>query len=975
MPSNTLLFLLLTLLLTAKSISPTTNHKILIDIKREWGNPPQLASWNTTVYCSWTGVSCVAGGGRVTGLSFKLLNLTGRVPPSVCGLRGLIHLDLSWNKLTGPFPGAALYPCTKLHSLDLSNNAFDGVLPDEISRLSPFLTELSLSSNRFSGVLPTTVGELRALKSLLFDTNKFRGQIPASFSSLREMTMLDMSGNELSGAIPIWIWQHPKLQKLYLFYNKLSGELPSIITAVNLVEMDLSSNKLNGTIPEGFGTLKKLTTLFLYFNQFSGTIPTSIGLLPNLQYIQLFDNMLSGELPPELGKHSPLANLEVSNNYLSGLLPDQLCANGKLYGIVVSNNSFSGEIPTSIGNCQTMENIILDNNSFSGEFPYKIWSLPLLKRVVINKNKFTGVLPSVIPLNIIKIEMRDNNFFGSFPTLADGLVVFMAERNQLTGVLPLNTSTFGNLTDLSLSGNNISGSIPTSIASLQKLNLLNLSDNQITGVIPPLSIGFLPSLSQLDLSGNELSGGIPADFANLNFGTLNLSCNNLTGEVPPSLQIELYERSFLGNSGLCARQGMKVNLPTCGHVSGTGGHNEKSSTSRGTVLAILCIIGGCIIGIIMSIVGVKWIFPWLQGWNENHVVANRILENNVVANQIMWFTPLTFIESDILNNIQENNIIGTGGYGTVYHMRLSSPSSDEEKNVAVKKIGNRENLGRLVDKQFEVEVKSLGDIRHKNIVSLLGYSRGHKFLIYEYMERGSLHSLLHQGERNTEPLDWPTRLAIAMDVARGLSHMHGDHGQTIVHRDIKSKNILLSSDFRAKIGDFGIAKELANSLEPTSSAKGTYGYMAPEYYESLRVSPKIDVFSFGVVMLELTTGKIAANDVPTSLTLVAWARQQFHEGLPKRDVADEHIPDLDNYMDAILAVFRLGVSCTMPEPENRPTMKDVMHILEYDISKVPKPILHKILVLQSTLDITKLAVAQDTSAEDTSHTRSKSIKW
>ena len=214
--------------------------------------------------------------------------------------------------------------------------------------------------------------------------------------------------------------------------------------------------------------------------------------------------------------------------------------------------------------------------------------------------------------------MGDNNISGSFPASADGLVVFNAERNQLTGELPSNMSRHGNLLIVSISGNSISGSIPRSIGSLQNLTSLNLSDNRITGVIPPLSIGLLPRLTSLDLSGNERIGGIPSDFNNLIFGTLNLACNNLTGKVPSSLQIDVYGRSFLGNSGLCTKQGTKLNLSTCGHVSGAGGHNDKSSARLIIFLSTICII------ILLGIVGASWwMFIWRRRPKGNHVAVPK----------------------------------------------------------------------------------------------------------------------------------------------------------------------------------------------------------------------------------------------------------------------------------------------------------------------------------------------------------------
>ncbi|XP_062229021.1 LRR receptor-like serine/threonine-protein kinase HSL2 [Phragmites australis] len=939
----------------------------LLAIKKDWSSPPQLQSWDPAAaanHCTWKGVTCaVGGGGVVTELSLTGLNLTRPVPASVCALKNLTRLNLSYNNLTGAFPAAALYACAQLRFLDLSNNLFSGVLPADIDGLSPAMEHLNLSTNHFAGQVPPTVARLPALKSLLLDTNRFTGaypaaeiskitglemltlasnafspapvppefakltnltylwmsnmnltgKIPEAFSSLTELTLLSMSSNNLTGEIPSWVFQHGKLEYLYMFENGLSGGLTSNVTAVNLIELDLSINQLTGEIPESLGNLKNLTLMFLYKNQLTGTIPASIGLLPKLRDIRIFNNQLSGELPPELGKHSPLANLEVGNNHLSGPLRETLCANGKLYDIVAFNNSFFGELPANLGDCVLLNNLMLYNNLFSGDFPAKIWSFPKLTLVMIQNNSFTGTLPAEISFNISRIEIGNNMFSGSFPTSATGLRVFHAENNRLAGELPSDMSKLDSLTDLSVPGNRITGSIPTSIKLLQKLTSLNLSGNSLTGVIPPRSIGLLPTLTMLDLSDNDLTGSIPSDISNL-FTILNLSSNQLTGEVPAALQSAAYDRSFLGNR-LCARADSGTNLPTC-PGGGRGAHDELS---KGLIILFSMLAGIVLFGS----VGIAWLL--LRRRKDSHDVTDW---------KMTVFTQLNFTESDVLNNIREENVIGSGGSGKVYRIHLGSHGRDVEgggRIVAVKRIWNSRKLDAKLDKEFESEVKVLGNIRHNNIVKLLCCisSQDAKLLVYEYMENGSLDRWLHHRDREgaPAPLDWPTRLAIAIDAARGLSYMHHDCAQSIVHRDVKSSNILLDPDFQAKIADFGLARILVKSGEPesVSAIGGTFGYMAPEYGYRPKVNEKVDVYSFGVVLLELTTGKVA-NDSGAELCLAEWAWRRYQKGAPFYDVVDEAIHDPANLQD-ILSVFTLGVICTGENPPARPSMKEVLHHL------------------------------------------------
>ncbi|WVZ79799.1 hypothetical protein U9M48_027335 [Paspalum notatum var. saurae] len=955
-----LLVLLLAGEVRSQSQPAAGDRDTLLAVKKDWGNPPQLSSWDPAAapdHCNWTGVTCA--GGAVTELALPRLNLTGSVPASVCALQSLARLDLSYNNLTGAFPATALSACAALAFLDLSNNGFSGPLPRDIDRrLSPSLQHLNLSTNGFAGEVPPAVAAgFPALRSLLLDTNNFTGaypapeigrlagletltlaynqfapaplppefakltnltylwmdmmnltgEIPEDYSNLTELTTLSMASNQLGGSIPAWVWQLQKLQLLFLFDNRLSGELARTVTAVELVELDVSLNRLTGEIPEAFGDLKNLKLLFLYKNQLTGTIPASIGLLPRLKDIRLFQNRLSGELPPELGKHSPLGNLEVSINNLSGPLRETLCANGQLFDIVAFNNSFSGALPANLGDCRTINNLMLYNNRFSGEFPAKIWSFPKLTLVMIQNNSFTGALPAELSPNISRIEMGNNLFTGSIPVSATGLKVFKAENNRLAGELPSDMSNLTSLTDLTVPGNRIAGPIPTSIKLLQKLNSLDLSGNWISGAIPPGSIGLLPALTILDLSENDLTGSIPSDITNV-FNLLNLSFNQLTGEVPQQLQIAAYDQSFFGNR-LCVGANSGINLPTC-QGGGRGSHDELS---KGLITLFAMLAGIVLVGS----VGVAWLL--FRRRKESHEVTDWRMTS---------FTQLNFSESDVLSNIREENVIGSGGSGKVYRIHLGA---GDGRMVAVKRIWNSRKVEQKLDKEFESEVKVLGSIRHNNIVKLLCCisSQEAKLLVYEYMENGSLDRWLHHRDRDgaPAPLDWPTRLAIAIDAAKGLSYMHHGCAQPIVHRDVKSSNILLDPDFQAKIADFGLARILVKSGEPesVSAIGGTFGYMAPEYGYRPKVNEKVDVYSFGVVLLELATGKVA-NDSGADLCLAEWAWRRYQKGAPFDDVVDEAIRD-PAYVQDVLAVFTLGVICTGENPLTRPSMKEVLHQL------------------------------------------------
>ncbi|KAF0934213.1 hypothetical protein E2562_023467 [Oryza meyeriana var. granulata] len=969
--TNTLSLLLL---FVSSSIAKLDDGELqtLLTIKRDWGSPAALSSWkarnsNSSNHCSWAGVVCTNG--QVTALSFQSFEVANPIPASICSLKNLKYLDLSYNNLTGGFP-TVLYACSALQFLDLSNNQLTGNLPVDIHRLSLGMQHLNLSSNAFIGDVPSAVGHFSKLKSLVLDTNSFNGSypgaaigglveletltlasnpfkpgpvpkqfgkltklkmlwlswmnltgtIPNDLLSLTELTLLDLSLNNMEGTIPEWTFKLQKLEKLYLYSNMFNGEIGPDITALNLQELDLSMNKLTGSIPENIASLKNLTLLYLYYNNLTGEIPTGVGKLPKLIDIRLFNNKLSGPLPPELGKYSELGILEVSNNNLSGELPDTLCFNKQLYDIVVFNNSFSGVFPASLGECDTINNVMAYNNHFMGDFPEKIWSFEMLTNVMINDNNFTGTLPSEISFNITRIQMGNNRFSGAIPSSAIALKNFEAENNQFSGSLPDDMSKLANLTELNLAGNQLSGSIPPSIQSLTRLTSLNLSSNQIFGEIPA-ALGWM-DLNMLDLSNNELTGHIPQEFNHLHLNFLNLSSNQLSGEIPTTLQNLVDEGSFLDNPGLCCRPESGMHIRTC-----PGSHSSTHDHLALGMIVVLVVLPS------ITLVSVA-----ITGW---HLLLRR---KNSLQDITSWkmtqFRTVDFTEHDIINNINESNVIGRGGSGKVYRIHLSSDvkaggrgGGRTPRTVAVKKIGNAGKPDTNLDKEFESEVRTLGDLQHRNIVDLLCCisSQESKLLVYEHMENGSLDQWLHRHKRagNTGPLDWPTRLTIAVDVARGLSYMHEDFEQPVIHRDVKCSNILLDCRFRAKIADFGLARILAKSGESESASAvcGTFGYIAPEYVYRAKVSVKVDVYSFGVVLLELATGRGPQDGGTESGSCLAkWASKRYNDGGPITDLVDDEIQG-PSYLDDMVAVFELGVVCTGEEPASRPPMSEVLRRL------------------------------------------------
>ncbi|XP_034682712.1 receptor-like protein kinase HSL1 isoform X1 [Vitis riparia] len=958
------LFLLLVFSLTFQVISQNLDaeRSILLDVKQQLGNPPSLQSWNSSSSpCDWPEITCTDN--TVTNVSLLNRTIIEKIPARICDLKNLIVLDVSYNYIPGEFPD--ILNCSKLEYLLLLQNSFVGPIPADIDRLSR-LRYLDLTANNFSGDIPAAIGRLRELFYLFLVQNEFNGtwpteignlanleqlamaynnkfrpsalpkefgalkklkflwmteanligELPESFNNLSSLELLDLSLNELNGTIPLGMLTLKNLTYLYLFCNRLSGRVPSSIEALNLKEIDLSDNHLTGPIPAGFVKLQNLTCLNLFWNQLSGEIPANISLIPTLETFKVFNNQLSGVLPPAFGLHSELKFFEIFENKLSGELPQHLCARGTLLGVVAFNNNLSGEVPKSLGNCRSLLTIQLSNNRFSGEIPSGIWTSPDMVSVMLAGNSFSGALPSRLARNLSRVDISNNKFSGPIPAEISSWMnigVLNANNNMLSGKIPVELTSLWNISVLLLDGNQFSGELPSQIISWKSLTNLNLSRNKLSGLIPK-ALGSLPSLTYLHLSENQFLGQIPSELGHLKLNILNLSSNQLSGLVPFEFQNEAYNYSFLNNPKLCVNV-PTLNLPRC---DAKLVDSYKLSTKY-LVMILIFALSGFLAVVFFTLFMVR------HYHRKNHS-----------RDQTNWkltpFQNLDFDEQNILSGLTENNLIGRGGSGKVY--RIANDRSGEI--FAVKMICNNGRLDHELQKPFIAKDEILGTLHHSNIVKLLCCISNEttSLLVYEYMENQSLDRWLHGKKQRTSSmtssvhnfvLDWPTRLQIAIGAAKGLCHMHEYCSAPIIHRDVKSSNILLDTEFNAKIADFGLAKRLVKQGEPDtmSGVAGSYGYIAPEYAYTTKVNEKIDVYSFGVVLLELVTGREPNSE---HMWLVEWAWDQFREGKTIEEVVDEEIKEQCDRAQ-VTTLFNVGLMCTTTLPSTRPTMKEVLEIL------------------------------------------------
>lgn len=840
--------------------------------------------------------------------------LTGELPRTLADLPNLKYLDLTGNNFSGMIPDS-FGTFQKLEVLSLVENLLDGTIPAFLGNVST-LKQLNLSYNPFSpGRVPPELGNLTNLEVLWLTETNLVGEIPESLGRLGRLTDLDLAFNSLSGAIPASLTELTSAVQIELYNNSLTGELPSggWSNMTSLRRIDASMNELSGAIPAELCELP-LESLNLYENNLRGEVPDGIANSPNLYELRLFQNQLSGRLPPNLGKRSPLKWIDVSTNKFSGPMPDNLCFYGALEELLLIENSFTGQIPASIAECRSLLRLRLGHNSFSGEVPESLWGLPHVSLLELAGNSFSGGIAKTIAgaSNLSQLILSGNNFSGSLPVeigFLDGLLEISANDNKLSGSLPSSIVNLGQLVKLDVHNNELSGKIPSGTHSLKKLNELNLANNDFSGNIPD-EIGDLAVLNYLDLSGNGFSGKIPVGLQNLKLNRLDLSNNRLTGDIPPMYAKEMYKDSFFGNPGLC------------GDIDGVcGGKGGLRDLGYMWLLRSIFIAAGLVL-----IVGVVWFYLKYRKFNK----TKRSMDRSKWT--LMSFHKLGFSENEILDGLDEDNVIGSGASGKVYKVVLSNGEA-----VAVKKLWGRPKSaedsidlekGTLQDDGFDAEVETLGKIRHKNIVKLwcCGSTRDCKLLVYEYMPNGSLGDLLHSTKGGL--LDWPIRFKIALDAAEGLSYLHHDCAPAIVHRDVKSNNILLDSDFGARVADFGVAKMVDANAKGTKSMSviaGSCGYIAPEYAYTLRVNEKSDIYSFGIVILELVTGKLPVDPEFGEKDLVKWVCTT----LDQKGV--EHIIDtkLDScFKNEICRVLNIGLLCTSPLPINRPSMRRVVKMLQ-----------------------------------------------
>ncbi|XP_061373698.1 probably inactive leucine-rich repeat receptor-like protein kinase At5g06940 [Gastrolobium bilobum] len=794
-------------------------------------------------------------------------------------------------------------PSLSVTSINLQSLNLSGDISSSICDL-PNLFYLNLADNIFNQPIPLHLSQCSSLETLNLSTNLIWGTIPSQISKFASLKVLDFSRNHVEGNIPESLGSLKNLQVLNMGNNLLSGSVPAVFGNFTKLEvLDLSQNPyLVSEIPGDIGELGNLKQLLLHSSSFQGEIPASLVGLHSLTHLDLSENNLTGGISMALvSSLRNLVSFDVSQNKLLGPFPTDICKGQGLIILSLHTNAFTGSIPNSIGDCKSLERFQVQDNGFSGDFPIALWSLPKIQLIRAENNRFSGKIPESISkaVQLEQVQLDNNSFGGKIPQglgLIKSLYRFSASLNRFYGELAPNFCDSPVMSIVNLSHNSLSGPIPE-LKKCRKLVSLSLADNSLTGEIPS-SLAQLPVLTYLDLSDNNLTGSIPQGLQNLKLALLNVSFNKLSGKVPYSL-ISGLPASFLeGNPDLCG-----PGLPnSCSDDMPR--HYTGGLTTLTCVLISLAFLAGTVI---------------VAG---GFILYRRSCKGSQVGVwRSVFFYPLRITEHDLLMGMNEKSSMGNGGvFGKVYVVSL--PSGEL---VAVKKLVN---FGNQSSKTLKAEVKTLAKIRHKNVVKILGFCHSDEsiFLIYEYLHEGSLGDLI---SRQNFQLQWGVRLRIAIGVAQGLAYLHKDYVPHLLHRNVKSKNILLDANFVPKLTDFALDRVVGEAAFQSTldSEAASSCYIAPEYGYSKKASEQLDVYSFGVVLLELVCGRQAEQaESSDSIDIVKWVRRKVNITNGVHQVLDPRISHTCH--QEMIGALDIALSCTSVVPEKRPSMVEVVRVLQ-----------------------------------------------
>ncbi|XP_027939862.1 probable LRR receptor-like serine/threonine-protein kinase At3g47570 isoform X2 [Vigna unguiculata] len=956
----------------ALSLSSESDKLALLALKHELTNgvANALPSWNNSLhFCEWQGVTCGHRHMRVsvlhlenenwggtlgpslgnlsflTTLILSNINLHGEIPTQIGRLKRLQVLDLSHNGLNGKVPSwFGSGSMTRLNKLLLGVNDLVGTIPPSLGNLSS-LQNIFLARNHLVGSIPHVLGRLSNLKIVNLALNSLSGVVPDSLYNLSNIQILALANNQLSGILPSKMQLgFPNLQAFLFGANQFSGTFPSsVFNITGLERFDVSSNGFSGSIPPTLGTLNKLQLFHIAYNSFGSGRARDLDFLSSLtncthlRILILDGNGFGGEVPRLIGNFSTNLNiLSMGLNQISGTIPEGIWQLIGLADIIMQTNYLVGTVPDSIVRLKNLVRLNLGENKLSGNIPTAIGNLTMLSELYLYRNRFVGDIPLSLKycMRMQSIGVSTNNLNGDIPNQTfgnlEGLTKLDLSYNSFTGSIPSDFGNLKHLFGLYLRGNKLSGELPQELGACYGLTELALESNFFRGSIPSF-LGSLGSLEFLDLSNNNFSSTIPVELQKLSYlNALNLSFNHLYGEVPTGgVFNNVTEISLIGNKDLCG--GIpQLKLPACSKLSSK---KHKWSFKTKLILIIAIVVG---VGLVTSTLFISIYLFRKRTITPKTPSTSCSLKNKYVKVSYGDLHKAT-------NGFSSSNLVGSGSFGSVYSGSLLPFETPIAVKVLSLEIGG-------ASKSFAAECKALGRIMHRNLLNILtccssiDYNgKDFKAIVFEFMPNGSLESLLHD---NVEPesrnlsLNLDLVVNIALDVANALDYLHHGSEEAIVHCDIKPSNVLLDDDMVAHLGDFGLARLLHvatgnSSRDQVSSSgiRGTIGYVPPEYGTGCRVSAKGDMYSYGILVLEMVTGrkptdamfgeglslhKFCQTAIPEGITEIVDSRLLEPNAAEGRNVMESKI------RECVVALARIGVECSAELAVDRMDIKDLV---------------------------------------------------